>query len=78
MTVRGPIGGKTFEADLTIASRDFVAADAVGAAILDRLGVSHILQAGKIGLGTADLNQIEILGLPLKKAVNHFAIKENS
>lgn len=78
MTLRGPIGGRTFEADLTIASKDFVAADTVGATILNRTEVSHIIQAEKIGLGTADLNNIEILGLSLQKAINHFSTKENS
>ncbi|NLL14994.1 MAG: DUF362 domain-containing protein [Fibrobacter sp.] len=78
MKIRGPIGGKTFEGDLTIASRDFVAADTVGAAILDRFGVSHIIEAEKIGLGTADLNLIEIAGVSLDRAIAHFSEKEIS
>jgi uncharacterized protein (DUF362 family) len=78
MKIQGPIGGKTFEGDLTIVSRDFVAADAVGAAVLDRFPVSHIIEAEKIGLGTADLDLIEIAGLPLDRAISHLKRKENS
>ncbi len=78
MVIRGPIGGKTFEGDLTIISRDFVAADAVGAAILGRSGVSHILEAQKLGLGTADIEKIEVTGCPLELALTHFSEKENS
>ena len=77
MTGRGPIGGNTFESELLIASLDFVAADAVGAKILDRNNVGHILQAEKIGLGTSDLNNIEIAGIPLHEASQIFSQKQN-
>jgi len=45
---------------------------------LDRFGVSHIIEAEKIGLGTADLNLIEIAGVSLDRAIAHFSEKEIS
>jgi len=39
MIGKGPIGGKTFESELTIASTDFVAADSVGAKLLVENGL---------------------------------------
>ncbi len=72
MTGKGPIGGHTFESGLVIASRDFVAADSVGAYLLGREKVSHILQAESLGLGTADLASIEIVGLQLPEALRIF------
>lgn len=72
MTGTGPIGGHTFESGIVIASKDFVAADSVGAAILGADKVPHILQAQSLGLGTADLHNIEILGVPIGEATKIF------
>lgn len=72
MTGTGPIGGHTFESGLIIASKDFVAADSVGAFILGREKVSHIQQAESLGLGTADLHGMEITGVPLNEAARIF------
>ncbi len=60
MIVTGPLGGKPVETGLVIASRDFVAADAVGARLLGFYpqAVRHIFEAARQGLGQADLNQI--------------------
>ncbi|MDD4938707.1 MAG: DUF362 domain-containing protein [Candidatus Omnitrophica bacterium] len=68
MTVRGPIGGETFETGLTIASRDFVACDSAGAKILGFEGVRHIMLAQRLKLGNADLSAIKISGVSLKEA----------
>lgn len=76
MTGTGPIGGHTFESGLVVASKDFVAADSVGAFILGCEKVSHILQAESLGLGTADLYAIEIAGVPIGEAVRIFNEKK--
>ena len=49
----GPIGGKAVETGLVIAGRDVVAVDSVGARLLgfQTLGVQHIHQAYRLGLG---------------------------
>ena len=76
MTGTGPIGGHTFESGIVIASKDFVAADSVGAFILGREKVSHIQQAESLGLGTADIYTMEITGVPLNEAVRIFNEKK--
>jgi uncharacterized protein (DUF362 family) len=78
MTGQGPIGGLTFETELTIVSRDFVAADAIGAKILGIDHVGHIEQAAKLGLGTSYINDIEIAGLSLSEARRIFLEKQNA
>ncbi len=74
MVDRGPTHGRVVETGLVIASRDAVAADAVGAAVLgfDPLRIRHIAEAGQLGLGEADLSRIEIRGLSLEEAVQRF------
>lgn len=72
MVGRGPIGGVTFESELTIASRDFVAADYIGAKILGIDRVRHVEEAANLGLGTASMEKIEVVGLALKEAAEVF------
>ncbi len=72
MVGQGPIGGTIFESELTSASRDFVAADSVGARILGINHVMHLEKAEKLGLGMASLGKIEIIGVPLNKAIQIF------
>ena len=69
----GPIGGKTFESGIVIASTDFVAADSVGAWLLGEGKVSHIVQAEELGLGTADRTKLAIAGISLDEAEEIFA-----
>ncbi|MDG5816127.1 DUF362 domain-containing protein [Chitinispirillales bacterium ANBcel5] len=68
----GPIGGKTFESNLVLASKDFVALDSIGAAILNRWDVAHIKKAQQIGMGNADLEKIDIVGVAFSDAVRIF------
>lgn len=75
MSGTGPIGGKTFETGLAIASKDFVAADAVGARVLGCDKVEHIMDAERLGLGSGNIHNIEIIGLPLGEAVRIFKEK---
>jgi len=72
MTQRGPIGGRTFESGITIASLDFVACDYVGAKILGYDNVGHISQAAELGLGNAELKDIEIKYVKLEEAKKIF------
>lgn len=72
MTRKGPIGGITFESELVIASRDFVAADAVGAKLLGLDYVEHIARAEQLGLGTASLDNMEFPGVPFDEALRIF------
>lgn len=73
----GPLGGKPVETGLAIASRDFVAADAIGARLLGFYpqAVAHIFDAGRLGLGQADLEEIRTNGLSLDDAVRIFTIR---
>ncbi len=77
MIVTGPLGGKPVETGLVIASRDFVAADSVGARLLGfhAQAVRHIFDAGRVGLGQPDLEQVEIKGLSIDDAVRIFTEK---
>lgn len=60
--VKGELGGEIQTFNLMIFSQDPVAADAVGAKILgvNPLSVKHLQLAQEKGLGTADLEKIEI------------------
>ena len=78
MTVRGPIGGRTFESELALAGRDMVAVDVVKAYLLGKRWGEHILIAEEPGLGTAVLDDIEIAGVPLDLAMEIFHEREHA
>ncbi|OGI22028.1 MAG: hypothetical protein A2287_11120 [Candidatus Melainabacteria bacterium RIFOXYA12_FULL_32_12] len=73
----GPLEGKAVETGLTIASKDAVAADAVGAKLFgfNHQAVRHIFEAGKLGIGKSDIRDIEIKGVPLEEAIRIFTKK---
>jgi uncharacterized protein (DUF362 family) len=73
----GPIGGKTFESELVIASTDFVSCDAVGSYLLGKENVRHIILGQEHGMGVADLRRIEITGLSLERAKEIFKSAQN-
>lgn len=75
MVGRGPIGGKTAETGLVVASLDAVAADSVGAQLLGLKpqGVRHLYEAAQLGLGETDLETIEVVGLTLDEAARIFS-----
>lgn len=58
------VAGTEFPVGLIIVSNDYVAADSVCARImgLDPSEIEYIMLAEKAGLGTADINEIEVLG----------------
>ena len=64
MEGNGPVGGKTVDLGIAIASTDFLAADSVAAHIMgfdvDQIGYLHYCK--QKGLGTGDLDNIEIAG----------------
>ncbi|WP_455277967.1 DUF362 domain-containing protein [[Eubacterium] cellulosolvens] len=66
--------GNPVEMNLVIAGTDPVAVDSVGAAVMmiPPDDVKHLRFAEKIGLGTNDLNKIEILGEPIEKVRKKF------
>jgi uncharacterized protein (DUF362 family) len=76
MTGRGPIGGLTFESELTIAGKDCVAADSIGAKILGIDYVEHVEQAAGLGLGESSLENIEVAGLSISEARKTFLEKQ--
>ena len=68
------LGGKPIQMDLIIAGEDPVAVDRVGSAIIGRGPdiVKYLKFAEKKGLGTADLNKIEIIGHKIEEVVQKF------
>lgn len=61
--------------DLTIAGTDIVAVDAVGTSVMgfDPLQIEHIRYAQERGLGIADLNRIDLVGLSMDEVRRPFA-----
>ncbi len=86
MVTGGPFSGQIREANLVIATKDMVAADAVGLAVLKYLGTTAKIEnisvwdqlvleyAGKIGLGARSRKEIELVsdGIPEIKEIEHF------
>ena len=68
------IGGNPVQMDLIIAGEDPVAVDRVGSAIIGRNldKVKYLSFAEKKGLGTADLEKIEIIGKSIKEIYHKF------
>ena len=70
----GPIGGHTFNTGLTIASTDPVAADVVGAQLLGfhADAVRHLWEAGRLGLGQTETQEMSFPALDLQGAFSIF------
>ena len=70
----GPLGGHAVETGLVIASTDPVAADVVGAQLLGfgPQAVRHLWEAGRLGLGETDTEQMEFPALSLREAIEAF------
>jgi uncharacterized protein (DUF362 family) len=70
----GPLGGHPVETGLVIASPDPVAADVVGARLLGfrAQGVRHLWEAGRLGLGETDTDEMDFPALSLKEAIAAF------
>lgn len=74
MVATGPLGGHAVETGLTIASRDAIAADVVGARLLGftTQAVRHLWEAERMGLGETDLEAMEFPVLSLREAIEAF------
>lgn len=74
MVATGPLGGHAVETGLTIASRDALAADVVGARLLGFTpqAVRHLWEAERMGLGETDLHAMHFPALSLREAIQHF------
>lgn len=70
----GPLMGHAIETGLVIASRDAVAADVVGARLLgfSAQAVRHLWEAGRLGLGETDPDNMEFPALSLEDAWSKF------
>jgi uncharacterized protein (DUF362 family) len=66
--------GNPVRMDLVIAGTDPVAVDAVGAAVMgvQPEKVRHLRHAEELGLGTLDLNRIEVVGEPIEGVSRKF------
>lgn len=71
---RAEIHGDAVGMEVLIASRDAVAADAVGAAVMgfDEGEVRHIALAGEMGLGRATMDEVELRGPAIEQVARHF------
>lgn len=69
------LGGNAVQTNLVLAGTDLVALDAVGAAVMgfEPQEIAHLQLAHRLGLGTADLSEIEILGATLAEVRRPFA-----
>ncbi len=74
MIATGPLGGHAVETGLVIASVDPVAADVVGARLLGfrAQAVRHLWEAGRLGLGETDTDQMQFPALGLTDAIAAF------
>ncbi len=70
----GPLGGHPVETGLVIASTDPVAADVVGARLLGfrTQAVRHLWEAGHLGLGETDTDEMDFPALDLQQAIEVF------
>lgn len=70
----GPVRGTEKKLGVAIASKDFVSADTVCAKIMgfDPKEISYLHFGNELGLGKADLDEIEIIGEPLENVINPF------
>src|SRR5207249_3927611 len=70
----GPLGGHAVETGLVIASADPVAADVVGAKLLGfgPQAVRHLWEAGRLGLGETDTDNMRFPALSLRQAIESF------
>lgn len=74
MVGTGPLGGAAYETGLCIASTDALAADVVGARMLGfwPQAVRHLWEAGMLGIGAMDPQQMEFPGMGLSEAFSRF------
>ncbi len=71
----GPSEGKPISANMIIAGTDPVATDTVGARMFGFMpqGVNYLFQCAKRGVGTGELKNVTIKGIPLQQAELNFS-----
>jgi uncharacterized protein (DUF362 family) len=74
MIATGPLGGHAVETGLVLCSTDALACDTVGARLLGftTQAVRHLWEASRLGVGVADLDEIEFPAMSLKEAIGAF------
>ncbi len=74
MEGNGPVSGTEKYLGIAIASIDFVAADAVCAKSMgfDPMDISYLYYGHRLGIGIADLNEINIIGEPIELIESNF------
>lgn len=74
MYATGPLGGKTVETGIVIASSDPLAADTVGTKLLgfSSQAVRHLWEAERLGVGESDIEKMEFPALALREAIERF------
>lgn len=79
MEGNGPVSGGEKHLRIAIASADFVAADAVCAKVMcfEPMEISYLYYGHQIGLGTADLNEIEVIGDRIEDVADRFTPHPN-
>src|SRR4051795_3517771 len=76
MIATGPLGGHAVETGLVIASTDALAADVVGAWLLGfgPQAVRHLWEAGRLGLGETNTDNMTFPALSLRQAIAAFTV----
>jgi uncharacterized protein (DUF362 family) len=79
MEGNGPVHGSEKHLGIAIASTDFVAADAVCTKAMgfEPLDISYLFYGDQMGLGKANLDDIEIIGEPIEEVINSFVPHSN-
>ncbi len=74
----GPLSYMPHEKNIILASSDIVALDAVAASLMgfDPLSIPFILLAHESGIGTGDMNEIEVAGDDITGLNFHFTLKQ--
>lgn len=70
----GPLGGHAVETGLVLAATDPVAADVASAKLLGfgPQAVRHLWEAGRLGLGETDVENMDFPGLAMREAIETF------
>ncbi len=74
MDGNGPVNGEPVDLRIAIAGLDALAVDATAARVMgfDPLGVGYLYHLNSWGVGVADPNSIEVLGVPIQEATRRF------
>jgi uncharacterized protein (DUF362 family) len=79
MEGEGPVGGTPVQHRVCVVSSDWLAADRVAVELMgiDFRNVGYLNYCGQTGMGTSDLEKIEILGPSVKEHIKHYKLARN-